>query len=171
MTYLSLTLSLSFTTCIDWEWTHGLVFQKKQKRPCNQYARNPLQRKGSRVAGGCPSHMCAPGFANCGGVCGEGRALLGAVPPNNYCFIYFWFMMRAPTRLLRQGGNIKFVQLYFPTFASHNTAIILELLRLDNDTFGNCLPLSFFYSAIFRERPFICAQLLSIAAYNEETAS
>ena len=67
----------------------------------------------------------------CVGRAGRCWALLGAVPPNNYCFIYFWFMMRAPTRLLRQGGNIKFVQLYFPTFASHNTAIILELLRLD----------------------------------------
>ena len=52
-------------------------------------------------------------------------------------------MMRAPTRLLRQGGNIKFVQLYFPTFASHNTAIILEFHSLDNDTFGKSLPLSF----------------------------
>ena len=117
------------------------------------------------------THVCAR-------VCKLWRSVWGGLgaagrcwPPNNYCFIYFWFMMRAPTRLLRQGGNIKFVQLYFPTFASHNTAIILELLRLDNDTFGNCLPLSFFYSAIFRERPFICAQLLSIAAYNEETAS
>ena len=136
----------------------------------NQYARNPLRRTGNRVAGGCPSHMCAPGFANCGGVCGEGWALLGAVPPNNYCFIYFWFMMRAPTRLLRQGGNIKFVQLYFPTFASHNTAIILEFHSLDNDTFGKSLPLSFF-SAIFRERPsFFLVHSCYISAYYEETA-
>ena len=135
----------------------------------NQYARNPQQsRRWLSI-----THVCQglQIVEECVGRAGRCWALLAAVPPNNYCFIYFWFMMRAPTRLLRQGGNIKFVQLYFPTFASHNTAIILEFHSLDNDTFGNCLPLSFFYSATFRERPFICAQLLSIAAYNEETAS
>ena len=68
----------------------------------------------------------------CVGRTGRCWPLLAALPPNNYCFIYFWFMMRAPTRLLRQGGNIKFVQLYFPTstLASHHTAIILEFLNL-----------------------------------------
>ena len=59
----------------------------------------------------------------CVGRTGRCWPLPAALPPNNYCFIYFWFMMRAPTRLLRQGGNIKFVQLYFPTLASHHTAI------------------------------------------------
>ena len=106
----------------------------------------------------------------CVGRAGRCWPLLAAVPPNNYCFIYFWFMMRAPTRLLRQGGNIKFVQLYFPTFASHRTAIILEFHSLDNDTFGESLPLSFF-SAIFRERPsFFLVHSCYISAYYEETA-
>ena len=145
---------------------------KKQKHPCNQpICQKPAAKDGQQSRRWLSiTHVCAR-------VCKLWRSVWGGLgaagrcwPPNNYCFIYFWFMMRAPTRLLRQGGNIKFVQLYFPTFASHRTAIILEFHSLDNDTFGKSLPLSFF-SAIFRERPsFFLVHSCYISAYYEETA-